>query len=121
MSSTAAHPENLVLQATHVAVVSGRWTSPDTWQNGRVPHQGSRVLIPEGIQVEIDAKLRPSLTWIRVHGELSFSTDVNTELRVDTLVTAPGSRLEIGTPQQPVRSDVSAQIVFADLGPLDIR
>ena len=61
-----------------------------------------------------------SLEWLRVNGELRFATDRDTELRVDTLVTAPGSRLEIGTVEQPVPSNVRAQIVFADLGPLNV-
>jgi len=39
---------------------------------------------------------------------------------VDTLVSAPGSRLQIGTPDQPVGAGVRAQIVFADRGPLSI-
>ena len=68
----------------------------------------------------LDSELTSSLKWLRVNGELRFATDRDTELRVDTLVTAPGSRLEIGTAEQPVPSNVRAQIVFADLGPLNV-
>ena len=135
MLTTHAHPENPVLQAehvaamslaavdqaTHIAVASGPWTSPDTWKGRHIPKQGSRVLIPAELQVEIATELQPALEWVRVNGELSFAANANTALKVDTLVTAPGSRLEIGTPQDPIRSDVSAQILFADLGPLDVR
>ena len=135
MLTTLAHPENSVLQAehvaamslaavdqaTHIAVASGPWTSPDTWKERRIPTQGSRVLIPAELQVEIATELQPALEWVRVNGELFFAADVNTALNVDTLVTAPGSRLEIGTPQEPIRSDVRAEILFADLGPLDVR
>ena len=129
-----AHPDNPVLQgehdaalklvpevqATHVAVSGGAWSSTDTWRDGRIPESGSRVLIPEGISVDVDDQFTASLDWIRINGELHFATTVDTELRVDTLVSAPGSRLQIGTPDQPVNAAVKAQIVFADRGPLDI-
>ena len=111
-----APPEN----ATDVAAISGNWSSPSTWQRGRVPDEGSRVLVPEGVVLTLDGELTPSLKWLRVNGELRFATDRDTELRVDTLVTAPGSRLEIGTAEQPIPSNVRAQVVFADLGPLNV-
>ena len=80
-----APPEN----ATDVAAISGNWSSPSTWQRGRVPDEGSRVLVPEGVVLTLDGELTPSLKWLRVNGELRFATDRDTELRVDTLVTAP--------------------------------
>ena len=133
-SEMPAHPSSPTLQsehmaamdlappqnATHVAAASGDWSSPSTWQAGRIPDEGSRVLIPEGVVLTLDSELTSSLKWLRVNGELRFATDRDTELRVDTLVTAPGSRLEIGTAEQPVPSNVRAQIVFADLGPLNV-
>ena len=129
-----AHPDEPVLQsehdaamalapmseATHVAQVSGAWSAPSTWMNGRVPADGSRVLIPEGLSVRVDAAFPEAFDWIRVNGVLRFDPSVDTQLRVDTLVTAPGSLLEIGTADQPVQSDVTARIVFADRGPLDV-
>ena len=75
---------------------SGDWSSASTWQGGRIPDQGSQVLIPEGMIVRLDGEVSSSLEWLRVNGELRFATDRDTELRVDTLVSAPGSRLEIG-------------------------
>ena len=133
-SEMPAHPSSPTLQsehmaamdlappqnATHVAAASGDWSSPSTWQGGRIPDEGSRVLIPEGVVLTLDSELTSSLKWLRVNGELRFAIDRDTELRVDTLVTAPGSRLEIGTAEQPVPSNVRAQIVFADLGPLNV-
>ena len=133
-SEMPAHPSSPTLQsehmaamdlappqnATHVAAASGDWSSPSTWQAGRIPDEGSRVLIPEGVVLTLDSELTSSLKWLRVNGELRFAIDRDTELRVDTLVTAPGSRLEIGTAEQPVPSNVRAQIVFADLGPLNV-
>ena len=128
------HPGNPTLQAehmaamnlaaadaaSHVAVASGPWSSPSTWRDGLMPDEGSRVLIPEGLTVEVDGAFRASLQWIRVNGTLRFATDVDTALKVDTVITAPGSRLEIGTPMDPVQADVSARIEFADRGPLNV-
>ena len=133
-SEMPAHPDNPTLQrehmaamdlakpeqASHVAVASGDWSSASTWQGGRIPDQGSQVLIPEGMIVRLDGEVSSSLEWLRVNGELRFATDRDTELRVDTLVSAPGSRLEIGTAEQPVQSGVRARIVFADRGPLTV-
>ena len=128
------HPGNPTLQAehmaamnlaaadaaSHLAVASGPWSSPSTWRDGLVPDEGSRALIPEGLTVEVDGAFRASLEWVRVNGTLRFATDVDTALKVDTVVTAPGSRLEIGTPTDPVQADVSARIEFADRGPLNV-
>ena len=128
------HPGNPTLQAehlaamnlaaadaaSHVAVASGLWSSPSTWRDGLVPDEASRVLIPEGLTVKVDGEFRASLDWVRVNGTLRFATDVDTALKVDTVVTAPGSRLEIGTPMDPVQADVSARIEFADRGPLTV-
>ena len=108
-------------EATHIATASGDWSSASTWQGGRIPDQGSRVLIPEGMAVMVDGELTSELAWLRLNGELRFATNRDTELRVDTLVSAPGSRLEIGTAEQPVQSNVQARIVFADLGPLTVE
>ena len=89
-----AHPDNPVLQgehyaalhlvpevqATHVAVAAGGWSSRATWRDGQIFQSGSRVLIPEGIAVEVDDQFTAALDWIRINGELRFSTTVDTEL-----------------------------------------
>ncbi|MEL7210071.1 MAG: G8 domain-containing protein, partial [Actinomycetota bacterium] len=49
-----------------------------------------------------------------------FATDADTTLRVDTLVSSPGSVLEVGTPDQPVDAAVTATIEVADTGPIDV-
>lgn len=133
-SDGMAHPENPTLQsehsaamdlanpalATHVAVASGDWLSPDTWRNGNVPGSGSRVLVPSGLSVEVSAELEPSLEWVRVNGSLRFAATQNTSLKLGTLVTAPGSRLQIGDSLNPIDPLVTARVVFADLGPLSV-
>ena len=108
------------IQATHVAVAGGDWSSPNTWRDGRIPESGGRVLIPAGIAVDVDGRFAAALDWIRINGELRFDPTQNTEVRVDTLVSGPGSLLQIGTADQPVQAGVTAQLVFADRGPLNI-
>ena len=133
-SEGLAHPSNPTLQsehsaamdladpaeATHVAVASGDWLSPDTWSGGVIPGSGSRVLIPENFSVEVSAELDSPLEWVRVNGVLRFADSQNTSLKLGTLVTAPGSLLQIGDSLNPINADVTARIVFADLGPLDV-
>lgn len=104
--------------ATHVAAVSGGWSSRETW-GGDLPGTGSLVHIPAGVTITVDTTLDPEIERIGVDGTLRFATDVNTELKVDTLVTTPSGTLEVGTPNDPVADNVVASIEFADDGPID--
>ena len=104
--------------ATHIAAISGDWSSPPTW-NGDVPGTGAFVHIPAGVTVTVDTMFEPEIERIGVDGTLRFATDVDTELKVDTLVTTPSGTLEVGTPDQPVADDAVASIQFADDGPID--
>ncbi len=117
-----AHHHALMLvapeMATHTAVQDGAWSDPATW-GGAVPTNGARAFIPEGIAVTVDAALDARLETVGVHGTLRFATDVNTHLRVDTIVSAPSALFEIGTANDPVRPDVTARITFIDDGPID--
>ena len=106
--------------ATHRVVASGPWSSPETWADGVLPTVGARVLVPAGLTVTVDGVFATELKTLRVDGSLRFDPTVNTELRVDTLVSAMGSLVEIGTPARPVQADVTATVVFADLGPIDL-
>ncbi|MEM9147009.1 MAG: G8 domain-containing protein, partial [Pseudomonadota bacterium] len=108
-----------VEQATHVVVASGNWSDPATWSEGQVPGEGAHVLIPEGLSVTVDAVLMPEIKTIRADGVLDFATDVNTELRVDTLVTTETGTLRIGTANAPIDATVTARVIFADDGPID--
>ena len=118
-----AHPAAMALismeQATHVAVASGNWSDPATWQNGVLPDAGARVLIPMEHAVTVDGMIQPEFKTVGIHGTLRFATDVNTELRVDTFVSAPHGRLEMGTAANPVQDNVTARVVFADDGAID--
>lgn len=106
-------------QATHRAVADGAWSIPATWEGGIVPTDAAHVLIPHEITVEVDDEFAARLATIRVDGTLNFATDVDTRLIVDTFVVAVDGTLNIGTAEQPVSPNVSANILFTDNGPID--
>ena len=105
--------------ATHIAVRDGRWEDPSTWENGEVPVDGARVVIPDDRSVTLATEAGARLEWVRVQGALAFDPTTDTRLLVDTVVTDPGSTLNIGTRGNPVRSDASARLTFIDRGPID--
>jgi hypothetical protein len=118
-----------------VAVQSGDWTDPATWQNDSTPKSMDNVLIPQGINVAISSDVskdaggqRVAIHALRVDGTLSFGNSSPLEkLLVDTIVvTGPTvanpnqmGTIEIGTPSNPIPQGVTAQIVFADNGPIN--
>ncbi|QDV80333.1 Bifunctional hemolysin/adenylate cyclase precursor [Planctomycetes bacterium K2D] len=104
---------------SHTAVKNGAWSDPATWEGGRVPTAGARVLIPYGAHVMVNARLQPELKSVRVDGTLSFATGVNSELRVDTIVVAPTGKFEMGTEAAPVQPNVTAKLVITSDGPID--
>ncbi len=101
--------------ATHTAVNSGDWSNPNTWDNS-VPAAGARVIIPTAITVTVDGVFTARLATIRVDGTLQFATNTNTELRVETIVTMPGSQFFIGTSDNPIATNSTAKILILDNG-----
>ncbi len=100
--------------ATHVAIRNGDWSDPATWEGGRVPGAEAKVLIPEGVMVTYDMDSSTPLDTVRVDGHLKWSTTENTEMLVETIVTTPGSLLEVGNVNNAVRDSVDAVITFRD-------
>ncbi len=76
-------------EATHHAMRSGRWDDPGVWMNGEVPTDGARVVIAGGGELLLDHVNLTFHKTIRVDGQLTFAADVDTGLRVDTMVVAP--------------------------------
>lgn len=99
-------------EATHIAVASGEWSDACVWDAGEVPDSGSRVLIPEGVEVAVDGLINGDIGSIGIYGKLSFATDRETELRVNTLVSPMSGELEVGTLGAPISEEVTARIVF---------
>jgi len=106
-------------EATHVAVKSGSWFDPSTWQNGEVPGANARIVIPEGIAVDYDSVSTAPLFSLRVDGEISFSPEMDTQMVIDTFVISPLGSLNIGSENNPIQSGVSTKIIIADNGPID--
>ncbi len=104
---------------TDQAVMDGDWDDPNVW-GGTLPGNLARVLIPHGVSVTLDHENPVVHRTIRVDGTLRFAPDKDTLLRVDTMVTAPGGQLEIGTAANPIASNVGARISFADTGAIDL-
>lgn len=107
-------------EATHVAVRDGDWFDPNTWHGGRIPDAGAKVLVPKGVSVRYDGESDESLFTVRVDGDLSFATDTDTRMLLDTMVVSSSGRLEIGTEDNPVQGDVRAEIVIANNGDIDV-
>ena len=106
-------------QVTHYAVTSGNWSDPSIWHDGVVPTDGVRVLIPIGVQVNVDQVLTTEIATLRIDGTLSFSTQVNTQLKVDTAVVSDVGTLIIGTESNSIAADVTAKLIFTDNGAID--
>ncbi|MEM8699668.1 MAG: G8 domain-containing protein, partial [Pseudomonadota bacterium] len=106
-------------QVTHAPTQSGNWSDQSIWGLNGPPDAGARVHIPAGIEVTVDTMLTPEFKTVRVDGTLNFATDVNTELKVDTLVSTMTGRLVMGTETDPIQAGVTAAIEFADDGVID--
>lgn len=106
--------------ATHTAVASGNWNAVSTWASGVVPTVGAKVVIPAGITVRFNAYMNGAIDWLRIDGALEFAVDQNTQLKVDTVVVTTAGRLHIGTAQNPIQNHVTARILIADGGPINV-
>ncbi|MGB3616388.1 MAG: G8 domain-containing protein, partial [Elainellaceae cyanobacterium] len=132
-SSGMAHPDNPAKQkehmaaldlvkhsdATHVAVKSGNWSDASTWKGGKVPGNGAKILIGDGLDVTYNVESDARLKTIRVDGQLDFATKQDTKMVIDTFVVAPSGTLTIGTKNNPVAGNVNTEIWIADNGKID--
>jgi RNA polymerase sigma factor (sigma-70 family) len=112
---------------------SGAWSAPSTWEGGKVPGTGSRVLVREGHRVVYDVKSEQAIRAINVAGILSFAPDKDTRLDVGLIKiqagdefseegfdcdahagagdpTKPRAALEVGTPDRPIDAKHTALI-----------
>src|SRR5262245_3713152 len=61
---------------------SGNWSAAATWQGGKVPAAGARVLILPGHKITYDVAADDVVRAINIAGALSFSRDKDTRLNV---------------------------------------
>lgn len=68
---------------------SGPWSSKETWDLGRLPQKGDRVVIRKDHQVKYDVESREVIRLVQVAGTLEFARDKNTLLEVGLLTIMP--------------------------------
>ncbi len=101
---------NFCANPTVTALQTGNWSNLATWSKALV---NSDILeIPTGKAVTLDLQSNTRLKCLAVKGTLKFRPDVNTRLRVGTLMIFETGRLEIGTATTPIASNVSAEIII---------
>lgn len=133
MTAPAAEPA-VIRSAT-----SGAWSDKTTWERGRVPGGGDRVLIREGHRVVYDVRSDAAIRAINIAGTLSFAPDKDTRLDVGLIKIQAGDEyseegfdcdahlatldpakarpaLEVGTPARPIDAGRSAliRLVYID-------
>src|SRR5262245_58464474 len=62
------------------AVRTGRWSDPATWPDRKVPGDGDAVTIGRDMDVVLDVS-PPALRSLTINGKLSFSNDLDIELK----------------------------------------
>lgn len=100
------------------AVRSGAWSDAATW-GGKAP--SGRVVVPAGVSVVFDLANSPVYKSVRVEGCLELSSQISNRLNTEFLYVAPNGELLAGTQNAPVPPAVISEIVFADLGPIDVK
>src|SRR5262249_34249225 len=69
---------------------SGPWSAPATWEGGKVPAAGARVLVRAGHRVVYDVRSAETIRGINVAGTLSFAPDRDTLLVVGLIKVQAG-------------------------------
>jgi hypothetical protein len=67
---------------------SGAWSAGGTWEGGRVPRAGDRVVIRAGHLVGYDAVSTDVIRLVQIAGTLEFARDRNTRLEAGLIVIA---------------------------------
>jgi len=115
------------------SVKSGAWSSPQTWEGGKVPAAGARVHVLAGHAVTYDVAEEGVVRAINIAGTLSFARDKDTLLNVglikiemndafseegfdcdhfsETIDPAkPRATLDVGSPNDPIPAKHKAVI-----------
>ncbi len=133
LAADAAKPAKKVLPPVVRSARGGPWSAPATWEGGRVPGAGARVLVRAGHRVVYDLNSDRPIRAVTVAGTLSFAADRTTRLDVGLLKVQAGEdcseegfdceahleapdpardrpALEVGTPDRPVAAGHTATI-----------
>ncbi|MBV6624359.1 MAG: DUF4114 domain-containing protein [Rivularia sp. (in: Bacteria)] len=102
-----------------IAINNGSWFDANTWENGKIPGNGDDVVISEGVTVTYDNISDTRLNVMRVDGKLQFASNQNTKLVIDSIFVSKEAELSIGTKDNPIQADKTAQIIFTSDTPID--
>ena len=123
MQHMAEHKAVLDLVPTSAAkkqvLKSGAWSSPAIWSGGVLPKAGENILVPAGKSLFVDVESDVSLGTMRVDGTISFATNKNVRIKLDTLVVTETGAFEIGSESARVPAGNKVEIVIADHGPIN--
>jgi len=81
------------------AVIRSRWSDPASWPDGKVPRDGDAVTIGRDRDIVLDVS-PPALRSLTINGKLSFSNDLDIELKTEWIYLA-GGELDIGSEAKP--------------------
>jgi len=81
------------------AVKRSRWSDPASWPDGKVPREGDAVTIGRDRDIVLDVS-PPALRSLTINGKLSFSNDLDVELKSDWVLVG-GGELNIGSEARP--------------------
>ncbi|HZV06896.1 MAG TPA: G8 domain-containing protein [Gemmataceae bacterium] len=124
------------------SVQSGPWSSPDTWEDKKVPDTGARVQVRAGHTVTYDVSSDRIIRSIHIAGTLTFARDRDTRLDVGLIKIQAGDdasengfdcdahlkkpdpstdrpALEVGTANDPIPAGHTALIRLAAVEGLD--
>jgi cell migration-inducing and hyaluronan-binding protein len=85
--------------APAAAVKQTRWSDPASWPEGKVPRAGDAVTIGRDRNIVLDVA-PPALRSLTINGKLSFSNDLDLELKSEWIYL-PGGELDIGSEAKP--------------------
>ena len=120
VSGVAGGVPYLCASPTTTSTTSGAWSDARTWSNGRVPGRDDKVAIASGHTVTYGITADVDLSCIEVGGTLAFATDVDTRMRVGTIMVLENGALELGTVAQPTQADATSVIEIVDRPFLDV-
>src|SRR5262245_31895605 len=86
----ADQPDKKAAPAIVRSARSGNWSSPATWEGGKVPAAGVRVQVRTGHTVTYDLKSDQVIRSIHVAGALTFARDRDTRLDVGLITIQAG-------------------------------
>jgi cell migration-inducing and hyaluronan-binding protein len=98
VQETHAHMD-MPAQPSSSPVRQSRWSDPASWPDGKVPRAGDAVTIARGRDIVLDVA-PPALRSLTINGKLSFSNDLDIELKSEWILLA-GGELDIGSEARP--------------------